>query len=194
MLHVAVVDSGLGIATGIDKNSFLVTSDNRAQELTLFKAGPIPSSICILLDTTKKLSVHKEQSGNIVLPLLTKGLVEFQKLPPETEYSIISINERPQLLLDWTADLKSVQDSISSVELKGRQATVYDATFAALEKFESAKNQKRAIVIITGSIDNNSKRTFGELRKAVRDKGSLVYPVGIREFLGPPGEIGRAHV
>src|ERR1044071_4181333 len=92
MLHVAVVDSGLGIATGIDKNSFIVTSDNRAQELTLFKAGPIPSSICILLDTTKKLSVHKEQSGNIVLPLLTKGLVEFQNLPPETEYSIISIN------------------------------------------------------------------------------------------------------
>ena len=68
ILHVAVTtESGVGIATGVNKNSFIVTSDNRTQELTLFKTGPIPSSICILLDTTKKLSLTSDQNVNIVL-------------------------------------------------------------------------------------------------------------------------------
>ena len=190
MVHVAVTtESGVGIATGLNKNSFIVTSDNRTQELTLFKDGPIPSSICILLDTTTKLSLFKSQKGNIVLPSLTKGLVEFQKLPPETEYSIIGISERPQVLLDWTPDLKSVQDTVSSVELKGRQSAIYDAAFAALEKFESAKHEKRVLVLISGSRDNKSHHTFTELRKAVRDKGCLVYPMVIFDFMGPRPEI-----
>ena len=190
ILHVAVTtESGVGIATGVNKTSFIVTSDNRTQELTLFKAGPIPSSICILLDTTKKLSLYKSQIGNIVLPSIAKGLIEFQKLPQETEYSIISISERPQVLLDWTPDLKSVQDTVSSVELKGRQSAIYDAAFAAFEKFESAKHEKRVLVIISGSSDNKSQRTFTELRNSVRDKGYLVHPIGILDYMGPRPEI-----
>jgi VWFA-related protein len=190
ILHVAVsTEMGSGFATGVDKNSFIVISDNSTHELTLFKAGPIPSSICILLDTTKKLSLFDSKSGNIVLPLVTKGLSEFQQLSPETEYSIISIGERPQVLLDWTPDLKSVQDTVGSVELKGRQSAIYDAAFAALEKFESAKHEKRVLVIISGSRDNKSQRKFTELRKAVRDKGWLVYPIGILDFMGPPSDI-----
>src|SRR5262249_6699189 len=74
-------------------------------------------------------------------------------------------------------------------ELKGRQSAIYDAAFAAFEKLESAKHQKRVVVMIIGSRDNNSQRKFSELRQAVRDKGYLVYPMGIVDFMGPRSEI-----
>jgi VWFA-related protein len=82
-----------------------------------------------------------------------------------------------------------VQTTIGSVELKGRQSGLYDASFAALEKLGQSQNQKRVLLIISGSSDNKSVRKFSELRRTVREKGYLVYTVGILDTLGPPADV-----
>jgi VWFA-related protein len=190
LLHVAVTsDGGGGFAAGVSRDSFLVLSDNVERQITLFKDGPIPTSICIVLDTTERLSLFRTAMGNHVLPALSKGLAEFQNLSPSTEYSIVGVGEHPQLLLDWTKDLKSVENTVSAVELKGRQSALYDGCFTALEKLGQSENQKRVLLIVSGSSDNKSRRKFSELRRLVREKGYLVYTVGIMDMHGPPAEI-----
>lgn len=190
LLHVAVTsDGGGGFAAGVSRDSFLVLSDNLERQITLFKDGPLPSSICIVLDTTARLSLFRTAKGNHALSSLSRGLAEFQNLSPSTEYSIIGMSEHPQLLLDWTKDLKSVENTVSAVELKGRQSALYDACFTALEKLGQSENQKRVLLIVSGSSDNKSRRKFSELRRLVREKGYLVYTVGIMDMYGPPADI-----
>jgi hypothetical protein len=117
LLHVAVTsDGGGGFASGISRDSFLIVSDNLPRQMTLFQEGP-PSSICIVLDTTVRLSMLRTAKGNIVLPSLTKGLAEFQNLAQNTEYSIVGVGESSQLILDWTKDLKAVRGAVASVAL-----------------------------------------------------------------------------
>jgi VWFA-related protein len=190
LLHVAVSSSGGGgFASGVRRDSFLVVSDNVARQITLFQNGPIPSSICIVLDATKRLSMLRTPEGNIVLDSLIKGLAEFHNLPLQTEYSIVGFGEHPQLLLDWTKDLHAVESAVGAVELKGRQSALYEACFMALEKLGQSENQKRVLLIISGSSDNKSRRKFSELRQAVRQNGYLVYPIGIFDTNGPRADI-----
>lgn len=190
LLHVAVTtDGGGGFASGVSRDSFLVVSDNAEHPITLFQEGPVPSSICIVLDTTEKLSLFRAGKGNYVLEALTRGLEEFRDLGQNTEYSIVGFGERPQLLLDWTKDIKAVERAVGSVKLKGRQTALYDAGVTALEKLGQSANQKRVLLIISGSRDNKSRHKFSDLRRSVRDKGYLVYTVGIVDFLGPQAEI-----
>lgn len=190
LLHVAVTtDGGGGFASGVSKDSFLVISDNVERPITLFQDGPVPSSICIVLDTTEKLSLFHSGKGNYIREALARGFSEFQNLSQDTQYSIVGFGEHPQLLLDWTKDLNAVEHTVGSVELKGRQSALYDACFTALEKLGQSANQKRVLLIISGSSDNKSRHKFSELRRAVRDKGYLVYTVGIMDILGPQAEI-----
>lgn len=190
LLYVAVTtDGGGGFASGVSRDSFLVLSDNVERPITIFQDGPVPSSICIVLDTSEKLSLFRIDRGNYVREALTKGLAEFQNLSQNTEYSIVGVGEQPQLLLDWTKDLQAVERAVGSVELKGRQSALYDACFTAFDKLGQSANQKRLLLIVTASRDNKSRHKFSELRRAVRDKGYLVYTVGIMDFGGPKAEI-----
>lgn len=190
LLHVAVTtDGGGGFASGVSRDSFLVISDNEERPITLFQDGPVPSSICIVIDTTEKLSLFHAGQGNYIREALARGFAEFRNLSQDTQYSIVGFGEHPQLLLDWTKDLNAVEHAVGSIELKGRQSALYDACFTALEKLGQSANQKRVLLIISGSRDNKSRHKFSELRRLVRDKGYLVYTVGIADINGPQAEI-----
>jgi len=182
VLHVTVTtDGGGGYASGVNKDSFAISTDELAAQITAFQSSEVPSSICIVLDTTEGLSLLKSPKGNIVLSALTNGLAEFKSFVQGTEFSIVGFAERPQLILDWTEDLNAVGAAIGSIKLKNRQTALYDGCLVGLEKLTQAKTRKRVLLIISGSSDNRSQHKFSELRRLVRENDVLVYTVGIRD-------------
>lgn len=75
---------------------------------------------------------------------------------------------------------------LTFVEPRGSTA-LYDASYLALERVTSGIHQKRAILIISDGQDNNSRYTFSQLRRALKESGVLIYAIGIE---GPtPGDV-----
>ena len=94
------------------------------------------------------------------------------------EYFLIAFNQRAQLLLDKSRDGNAVLDKLTFVQTHG-QTALYDACYLGVEKVQRGTHPKRALLVITDGQDNNSRYTFSELRKVLKESDVVLYGVGI---------------
>lgn len=94
------------------------------------------------------------------------------------EYFLIAFNSRAQLLLDKTRDGNAVLDKLTFVQTKSNTA-LYDACYLGVEKVQRGLHPKRALLLISDGQDNNSRYTFNELRRLLKESDVVLYAVGI---------------
>jgi Ca-activated chloride channel family protein len=69
----------------------------------------------------------------------------------------------------------------------------YDAVYAGIKKLkEEGKNTTKVLVIISDGQDNNSRRTFKEIRDLARETGVIIYAIGTFDMNDQFGREGRA--
>jgi Ca-activated chloride channel family protein len=94
------------------------------------------------------------------------------------EYFLIAFNSRAQLLLDKTRDGNAVLDKLTFVQTRN-QTALYDACYLGVEKVQRGVHPKRALLLISDGQDNNSRYTFSELRKLLKESDVTLYGIGI---------------
>jgi Ca-activated chloride channel family protein len=94
------------------------------------------------------------------------------------EYFLIAFNSRAQLLLDRTRDGDSILNKLTFVETKS-QTALYDACYLGVEKVQRGAHPKRALLLISDGQDNDSRYTFNELRKLLKESDVTLYAIGI---------------
>jgi Ca-activated chloride channel family protein len=94
------------------------------------------------------------------------------------EYFLIAFNSRAQLLLDKTRDGNAVLDKLTFVETRSNTA-LYDACYLGVEKVQRGAHPKRALLLISDGQDNNSRYTFNELRRLLKESDVTLYGIGI---------------
>ncbi|MEJ7712340.1 MAG: VWA domain-containing protein [Pyrinomonadaceae bacterium] len=75
-------------------------------------------------------------------------------------------------------DADSVLDKLTFVQTRG-QTALYDATYLGVEKVTRGTHRKRAIILISDGQDNNSRYTFNELKRQLKESDVLIYGIGI---------------
>jgi Ca-activated chloride channel family protein len=94
------------------------------------------------------------------------------------EYFLIAFNSRSQLLLDRTRDGNAVLDKLTFVQTKSNTA-LYDACYLGVERVQRGTHPKRALLLISDGQDNNSRYTFSELRRVLKESDVVLYAIGI---------------
>jgi len=97
----------------------------------------------------------------------------------EDEYFLVTFNETCRLAQDFTNRPEDVQNSVSISEAKGRTA-LYDAVYLGVEKIRDARNDKKALVVITDGEDNSSRYTFSEVKDFAKESDVQLYVIGER--------------
>jgi Ca-activated chloride channel family protein len=100
------------------------------------------------------------------------------------EYFLIGFNSRAQLLMDRTRDSDAMLNKLTFVESHGNTA-LYDACYLGIERVTRGAHQKRALLVISDGQDNNSRYTFNELRRLLKETDVLIYAIGIIEKGSP---------
>ena len=173
MLTVTVTDKSGGYVQGLDRDSFTVLDDRVPQEIIHFDNKETPISLGIILDAS--FSIRQSSKKD----LIKAGFARFVQLSNERdEYFLLGFNERPQLLLDWTRDGKTVLDKISSLQFKG-QTALYDACYLGIEKVMSGAHKKRVLLLISDGQDNSSQYKWKELQNLLKESNVLIYAVGL---------------
>ena len=65
----------------------------------------------------------------------------------------------------------------------GRTA-VWDAVYRGLDKMKAAKNEKKALILITDGEDNSSRYSSSEVQEFAKESNTQIYAIG------EPGELG----
>ena len=101
----------------------------------------------------------------------------FKTANPEDEFFLIDFNTRARLLLDRTRDGDAVLKKFNYVEPNGNTA-FYDAVYLGIEKVTRGSRARKIVLVISDGEDNESRYTFKELQRRVRETDVIIYAVG----------------
>jgi Ca-activated chloride channel homolog len=171
-LTVTVTDTYGRYVSGLGKSAFAVFDNKKEQEITHFSDDDSPVSVGVIFDVSGSMSGDKVKRARDALSKF------IQTSHDSDEYFLIAFNSRAQLLLDRTRDGDSILNKLTFVETKS-QTALYDACYLGVEKVQRGQHQKRALLLISDGQDNNSRYTFNELRKLLKESDVTLYAVGI---------------
>lgn len=171
-LTVTVTDIYGRFVSGLGKSAFSVFDEKQQQDIAFFSDDDSPVSVGVIFDVSGSMSGDKVRRAR-------DALAHFiQTSHDRDEYFLIGFNSRAQLLLDRTLDGNSVLDKLTFVSTKGSTA-LYDACYLGVERVTRGLHPKRALLLISDGQDNNSRYTFTELRRVLKESDVVVYGIGI---------------
>ncbi len=176
VVRVAVTDSLNRYVVGLEKDHFKVFEDKVEQQVLHFSDQKAPISVGFVLDSSGSMADKILNAKNSIVNFLEQG-------DPEDEYFVVTFNETSRLAQDFTDRRENVQGAVSISEAKGRTA-LYDAVYLGLEKMRGARNDKKALIVVTDGEDNSSRYTFSELKEFAKESDVQIYVIGERGDLG----------
>jgi Ca-activated chloride channel family protein len=171
-LTVTVTDGYGRYVSGLNQKAFTVLDDKVPQELEFFSDEDAPVSVGVVFDLSGSMSGEKIRKARDALSHFIQTSHE------QDEYFLVGFNDRAQLLLDKTRDGESVLNKLSFVEPRHNTA-LYDACYLGVEKVTRGSHPKRAILLISDGQDNDSRYTFSELRRLLKESDVVLYSIGI---------------
>ena len=171
-LTVTVTDTYGRYVSGLSKSAFAVFDNKQQQDITFFSDDDSPVSVGVIFDVSGSMSGEKVKRARDALSKF------IQTSHDSDEYFLIAFNSRAQLLLDRTRDGDSILNKLTFVETKS-QTALYDACYLGVEKVQRGAHPKRALLLISDGQDNDSRYTFNELRKLLKESDVTLYAIGI---------------
>ena len=175
VLHATVIDNKQHLVTNLNKNSFTVYENGRAQPITSFRNEDIPVAMCIVVDNSGSMREKREKVNAAALNLVRSS-------NPNDEVCIVNFNDEYYLDQDFTSSINKLKEGLEKIEARGGTA-LYDAVVAtATHLKESAKLEKKVIFVVTDGDDNESAETLEQaVRRLSAENGPTVYAIGLLE-------------
>src|SRR5882762_7359284 len=175
-LRATVTDAKGNYVLGLEKAAFTIQDNDSPQNITAFSDEDAPVSVAVVFDVSGSMSEAKTARAKQALA----GFI--QTSHPRDEFFLVSFDSRAHLLLARSRDGDAVLKRFTYFQTGGNTA-LYDALYLGLDKVTHGTYPKRAILLITDGEDNDSRYTFKEVRRALRESDVGVYTIGIRDGL-----------
>ncbi|HYX41867.1 MAG TPA: VWA domain-containing protein [Pyrinomonadaceae bacterium] len=187
VLNVTLTDVYNRYVTGLSQDAFTVLDDKAPQKITFFSDEDVPISLGVIFDVSGSMGGDKISKAREAL----RHFIDTSH--NDDEYFLIGFNSRAQLLMDKTRDSEAMLGKLTFVQTKG-QTALYDACYLGVERVSHGVHPKRALLVISDGQDNNSRYTFSELRKMLKETDVLIYAIGIEDKGGASelDVVGRA--
>jgi Ca-activated chloride channel family protein len=182
-LTVTVQDQFGRFVSGLNKSAFDIVDNNEKQEITYFSDDDAPVSVGVVFDVSGSMSGDKINRAREALRKFV------QTSHNDDQYFLIGFNSRAQLLVDNTRDGDEVLNKLTFVQPKD-QTALYDATYLGVQKVTRGAHKKRAILLISDGQDNQSRYTFNEVRRLLKESDVVVYAIGILDGADAGSSLG----
>jgi len=170
---VTVTDTYGRFVTGLSKDQFEVYDDKIRQTIAHFSDDDAPVSLGIVYDVSGSMKERINRSLHAL-----KRFVETSH--EDDDFFLLAFNNRANLVQDFTVSADQLLGHLMFVQPRGSTA-LYDAAYLAVEKIKQGHHPKKALLIISDGQDNNSRYTYNELRKRVKESDVQIYAIGITD-------------
>lgn len=178
-INVTVTDPLNRFVTGLEKEHFRLFEDKIEQKIRDFSSEDAPLSIGLVFDTSGSMGPKLQKSRQAAAQF-------FKTANPQDEFFLVEFNDRPELVVTFTANTDELQNRLEFTQSKGKTALL-DAVYMAINQMKKARNPRKAILIISDGGDNNSRYTESEVKNAIREADVQIYGIGIFESIGVRG-------
>jgi Ca-activated chloride channel family protein len=177
-LNVSVTDPLNRSVIGLSKDDFTVYEDKVQQEISAFTQESTPVSIGILLDSSGSMKANNNiRAARLAL---RRFLTDVN---PKDEFFLVAFNQNTTLVKGFTNDAGAILNE-GAMQRPSGQTAIWDAVYRGLDLMKTAKNAKKALVLITDGEDNSSRYSSSEVREFAKESDAQIYAIG------EPGELG----
>ena len=180
LVPVTITDPMNRLVTGLEQDDFYVYENNAQQKIKSFSCEDAPVSIGIIMDL----------SGSMTSKLIRArdSILQFMKTSnPQDEFFVIGFNDRPELIEDFTNSVEDVEARLATIRA-GHRTALLDAIYFGVDKMKTARNERKALLVVSDGGDNRSRYTEAEVRSQVRESDVQIYSIGIFDPYAPTDE------
>ena len=177
-VKVSITDPLNRYVTGLEKDHFKVYEDKVEQTITHFSQQSAPLSVGLIFDVSASM-----KDNNNIKKARSAATRFLQSGNPNDEYFMITFNQKTTLVQSFTAESSSLQNDVAFQKPGGRTA-MYDAIYMGLDQMKAAKNEKKALILITDGEDNSSRYSPTEVREFAKESDVQIYAIGEEGNLG----------
>jgi Ca-activated chloride channel homolog len=158
-----------GFVKSLPKSAFHIYEDGEPQEISFFAQEGLPARIAIVLDNSG--SVRTEWG---TIKFSTKKFVE--NLKQDDEFAIVSFNTEIRLKMDWGRKTDRIENVLSSIYCKDN-TKLWDAVYVVSNDVFKGVKQKKAMIIMSDGLDNESYVSFKDALNAAVHSEAAIYVV-----------------
>jgi Ca-activated chloride channel homolog len=162
-----------GFMKDLPQKAFHIYEDGEEQEVLLFSQEGVPTRIAIVLDVSG--SVQGEWG---TIKASTRRFAE--NLAEADEFAIVTFNTEIRLKMDWGRKMDRIDPVLGSIYCKG-ETNLWDAIWVTSNDVLKGIREKKAMIIMTDGLDNNSTMSYEEALQAAEHSEAAVYVVSKTE-------------
>ncbi|MBI1745145.1 MAG: VWA domain-containing protein [Acidobacteria bacterium] len=174
---ITVLDEKGRPIVGLCLNDFRLFEDDVEQDLQHLIINQQAVDAVLLLDISR--SVHHELSR------IRKAAMHFAKaLGRPSRFSVVTFSDEVEVARDWTSSLRAVDKALQRISY-GLRTSMYDGICLAAEDRLKDHDGKKAIIMLTDGIDNESHFSFQQAAEAAIRSQASVYVIGLTNIVQP---------
>jgi Ca-activated chloride channel family protein len=170
-IPVSVTDPLGNPVLGLRRENFRLFEDGTEQEIRNLSAQDAPASIGIVFDASRSMRPTIGQSREAVLRILRRS-------QPGDEYFLIAFNNRPYMLSTFDDSTEYLERQVNTLRPDGWTALL-DSVSLALKTMKHARNDRKALIVLSDGGDNKSRIRKGELRTQILESDTTIYSIGL---------------
>ena len=156
-----------GFCKHLVQEDFQVLEDGVEQQIINFTQEAVPVSVVLLIDASG--STRFTQAS-----IRAAALRFAESLTQEDKVAIITFNDAPRLILDWTNDLDKVRYALDTIYAKG-PTVMNDALFVTFDDLLKNVEGKTAVMMLTDGVDTGSMVGLEDATNLATRSDAIVY-------------------
>ena len=173
LVPITVMDPADRPIENLQPEVFRVFEDDVEQRIVSLSKEEGPVSVGFVFDASSSMKNRMDASVASIQQFLRSNL-------PGDEYFLVRFSDKPTMVTNFTGDPANISRELSAIQPLGWTA-LHDAIYLATQQMKHAKNNRRALFILTDGGDNNSRYSESEVKNFVVESDVRVYAIGLFE-------------
>jgi VWFA-related protein len=166
---ISVFDGSGALVTNLRPHDFVLYENGVPQQIRSFGLDTNPVSVVLVIDTSATVEKEFKQ--------IKEAAENFSEiLSNEDRISIVAFSDEAKVVLDWTDDLRKVRRVLRKLE-PGMRTALYDAMFIAANDQLRGIEGRKAIILLTDCLNNQSSIGFPEAALTIQQSQASLYVV-----------------
>lgn len=172
VLHATVVDGKGNIVIDLPQSAFKVYENNAEQPIKIFRREDVPVSLGVIVDNSGSMRLRRNKVESAALQMVKAS----NRLD---EVFIVNFNDDAFLDIDFTADVKKMEEGLTRIDARGGTA-MYDAISMSIDHLKAkAKRDKKVLMLITDGADTASRTSLEKLVSQTHTTDAVIYAIAL---------------
>jgi Ca-activated chloride channel homolog len=171
LVPLTVTDARGSNIQGLGAENFTVMDNRQPQRIVAFYSDDTPVSVGIVLDVSGSTAGILDREKAAVRAFLDRS-------NPEDDYFLATVSSNPRVLADRVDDSREI-DSLLPWQKAGGGTALCDTVYFALHRARLHPQSRRALLVISDGMDNNSRYSKQELTREVEESDTQIYTIAL---------------